>query len=186
MHTEHLLSSIFLPKPPALRRVWLSLCFCSRRNYSVLCYWQQYLVVHACLLSIALTRFNVVAGMAAFVGTKELVAFTIAFRIVYLVHQFGLSIGIGTSARVVELLSSGDVAGAKRCRYPHGSCQQQSRWIIACFLPSFLRVARRVNISSRGFDCTQLDGHGLVGNRRTGPIGHGVPDVKEPSPHFHH
>ncbi len=37
-------------------------------------------------------------------------------QIIYLCHQFGMSVGIATSIRVSTMLGAGDPAGAKRSR----------------------------------------------------------------------
>ena len=50
-------------------------------------------------------------------GNNEIAAFNIAYKIIYMVHQFGLSVGIGTNVRVSMMLGAGDVVGAKRSRY---------------------------------------------------------------------
>jgi hypothetical protein len=41
-------------------------------------------------------------------------------QIIYLCHQFGMSLGIATSIRVSTMLGSGDAVGAKRSRCVRG------------------------------------------------------------------
>ena len=60
--------------------------------------------------------FNVIGAISAWLGDDDVAAFNIAYKIIYLVHQFGMSIGIGTNIRVARMLGAADVAGAKRNR----------------------------------------------------------------------
>jgi Na+-driven multidrug efflux pump len=59
-------------------------------------------------------RFNVIGAISAWLGDDEVAAFNIAYKIIYLVHQFGMSVGIGTNIRVSNMLGAGDIVGAKR------------------------------------------------------------------------
>ena len=56
-----------------------------------------------------------------------------AAQIIYLCHQFGMSVGIATSIRVSTLLGGGDPAGAKRARYDVARCAVASPsrvWVV--------------------------------------------------------
>lgn len=63
-----------------------------------------------------LCRFNLIGVLAASLGDDQLAAFNSSYKVIYIVHQFGISLGIATGIRVGIHLGAGDVALAKRSR----------------------------------------------------------------------
>lgn len=58
-------------------------------------------------------RFNVIGALAASLGDDEVAAFNSSYKVIYLVHQFVIALGIGTGIRVGIHLGAGKAARAR-------------------------------------------------------------------------
>ncbi|EDQ93132.1 uncharacterized protein MONBRDRAFT_31051 [Monosiga brevicollis MX1] len=59
-------------------------------------------------------RFNTIGALAASLGDDELAAFNASYKIIYLSHQFAISVGIASSIRTGIYLGAGQAHDARR------------------------------------------------------------------------
>ena len=89
-------------------------------------------------------RFNLIGLLAATLGDDQLAAFNASYKVIYIVHQFGMSLGIATNIRVGNLLGSGEHYRATRTSWIGVGISSGIAFVLAIVVYAFPGYAARI------------------------------------------